>query len=654
MRRFALLILLGLGLQSLVAADYPPDQRHYWRVVQPIMRKHCNEACHNADDKKGGLNLEKYDFIRRIQADGELFTDLMQQIEDGSMPPQGRPRLTPMEKDTLFTYIKRYLNDALSKPDPGLIPPRRLSRREYQYAVEDLTGYSFPARAFFPKDPSGGEGFDNYAKTLYITPLLMERYLEAAEMIIQETACAVEEWEKIVPNSSKKVLRPFALWGKQLWGGEVAKTQARIAAAERVLYPFATRAYRRILLPAEEEQLINFFEEVYAQLPKDKHRFDNGIAEALKVVLVSPNFLIRQEGDRPTELPYLVNDFEMASRLSFFLWSSIPDDELLEAAYRQELQDSSLLKVQVQRMLKSPKVKRMAESFAAQWLDIDKLSDPSHSVDGDKFPTYTPDLEAFMKEEAVQYFYHTLTESQNLLELLNGNYTFLNRPLAEHYGIEGVEGLALRKVMLGSEKRGGILGMGSVLTASSLPTRTSPVLRGKWVLEKVLGTPAKAPPPDVPELEAAKNTHEEMTLRELLEVHREDPAGLGGHQEMDDLGFALENYDAIGRWRESYKPQLAQIDASGTLKTGESFDGPAQLKEVLKGKKHLFAKNLSQKFLGFALGRSINFKDYKTVQSLADTLLEENFNSTQFLESVVMSYPFRYKISDPVVVEDDF
>lgn len=654
MRRFALLILFGVGLQSLPAADYPPDQRHYWRVVQPILRKHCNEACHNADDKKGGLNLEKYDFIRRIQADGELFTDLMRQIEDGSMPPQGRPRLTAMEKDTLFTYIKIYLNDALSKPDPGLIPPRRLSRREYQYAVEDLMGYSFPARDFFPKDPSGGEGFDNYARTLYITPLLMERYLEAAETIVEETACSVEEWEKIVPQSSKRPLRPLSLWWKQLWGGKTAKIAARRTVAQKILYPFATRAYRRILLPAEEEQLINFFEEVYAQLPPGKHRFDLGIAEALKVILVSPNFLIRQEGDRPSELPYLVNDFEMASRLSFFLWSSLPDDELLQAAYRQELQDSSLLKLQIQRMLKSPKVKRMAESFAAQWLDIDKLSDPSHSVDPEKFPTYTSELEGFMKEEAIQYFYHTLTESQNLLELLNGNYTFLNRPLAEHYGIDGVEGLEFRKVTLASEKRGGILGMGSVLTASSLPTRTSPVLRGKWVLEKVLGTPAKAPPPDVPELEAAKNTHEEMTLRELLEIHREDPACMGCHQEMDDLGFALENYDAIGRWRESYKPQLAQIDASGTLKSGESFDGPSQLKQVLKAKKHLFAKNLSQKFLGFALGRSINFKDYKTVQSLADTLMNEDFNATQFLEAVVMSYPFRYKISDPVVVEEDF
>lgn len=654
MRQLSLIIIILLPLQPLLAADYPPEQRHYWQVVQPILRKHCNEACHNADDNKGGLNLEKYDFIRRIQADGELWTGLLRLIEEGSMPPQGRPRLMPTEKDTLFTYIKKYLNDALSKPDPGLIPPRRLSRREYQYAIEDLIGYTFPARAFFPKDPSGGEGFDNYARTLYITPLLMERYMEAAEVILEETVCDIDQWEKIVPPDKKKPLRTLALWWTKLWKGKAGVVMARRSAAASVILPFATRAYRRILLPNEEELLLNFFEEVYAQLPADKQRFDHSIAEVLKVVLVSPNFLIRQEGDQATEHPYLVNDFEMASRLSFFLWSSLPDDTLLEAAYRQELQKPPLLRKQVQRMLKNEKVKRMAESFAAQWLDIDKLSDPSHSVDEDKFPAYTPELEAYMKEEAVQYFYHTLTQSDNLLELLDGNYTFLNRPLAEHYGMEGVEGLALQKVALNSDQRGGILGMASVLTASSLPTRTSPVLRGKWVLEKVLGTPAKAPPPDVPELEAAKKTHEEMTLRELLVIHRDDPACMGCHQEMDDLGFALENYDAIGRWRDSYTPQLASIDVSGTLKTGESFDGPAQLKEVLKSKKHLFAKNLAQKFLGFALGRSINFKDYKTVQALTNKLVEEDFKASLFMEEIVLSYPFRYKISDPVVVEDDF
>lgn len=654
MRYIFIICSLVLFSQPLFGAGYPADQRHYWNVVQPILRKYCNEACHNADDKKGGLNLEKYDFISRIQADGELFTGLMRQIEDGSMPPAGKPRLTPMEKDTLFTYLQKYLNDALSKPDPGLVPPRRLSRREYQHAVADLTGVNFKVNQYFPKDASGGEGFDNYARTLYITPLLMERYLEASEWIIEEMACSVEDWEKMVPPFRRTWSQGLAVWWQKRWNNRDISMDAPRAAARTATVNFATHAYRRFLLPAEQQLLLDFFEQVYQSLPESPQRFNQSMAEVLKVVLVSPNFLIRQEGDQTTDKPYLVGDFEMASRLSFFLWSSVPDDTLIQAAYRQELQNPTLLKAQIDRMLKSPKVKRMAESFAAQWLDIDKLNDPSHNVDADKFPEYSPDLEQYMQQEAIDYFYHTLTQSENLLELLDGSYTFLNEPLAKHYGIQGIEGLQMQKVDLPDPNRGGILGMASVLTATSLPTRTSPVLRGKWVLEKVLGTPAKAPPPDIPELEAAKKTHEEMTLRELLVIHREDPACMGCHQEMDDLGFALENYDAIGRWRNGYGPKLVEIDASGAMKTGEVFDGPSQLKEVLKTKKALFAKNLAQKMLGFALGRSINFKDYKTVKALADTLLENDFNSTLFLTEIAMSFPFRYKISDPVVVQADF
>ena len=390
---------------------------------------------------------------------------------------------------------------------------------------------------------------------------------------------------------------------------------------------------------------------VYPNIP---HRFDQSIEEVLKAVLVSPNFLLRQEADAASEKPYLVNDFEMASRLSFFLWSSIPDDTLLQAAYYDELQNPQGLKLQIERMLKSPKVKRMAESFASQWLDIDKLKDPSHSVDPEKFPVYKPELEAYMMQEAVDYFYYTLIGSRNLLELIDGQYTFLNEPLAKHYGIEGVKGKDMRKVELKNGSRGGVLGMGSVLIATSMPTRTSPVLRGKWVLEKILGTPVKPPPPDAPELEAAKAAHEELPLREILTIHRSDPACRGCHEEMDDLGFALENYDAIGRWRNSYSVQEAQIDVSGYLKSGEYFEGPAELKEILKDKKELFAKNLSKKMLGFALGRSIDYKDTKTVEKLTDTLLNNDFDSTPFLQEVAMSFPFRYKISDPVVLQDDF
>lgn len=653
MRIVPILFAFGLFLPSAFSADYPSDQRHYWNVVQPIFRKHCNASCHNADDNKGGLNLERYDFIRKIQQDGEMFTGLIRQVEEGSMPPENRPRLSQAEKDTMLTYIKKYLRKALSKPNPGLVPPRRLSLREYQYAVQDLTGVQIDAYALFPKDASGGEGFDNYARTLYITPLLMERYLEAAELVVEETACNLDLWRKITPAYQEPWSQKLKVWWYRWRHKRDISMEAPLEAAGQSILPFAMRAYRRVLAPAEKRQFLDFFEQVYKSLPRSAHRFDLSVQEALKMALVSPNFLIRQEADPPREDPYLINDFEMASRLSFFLWSSLPDDTLLQAAYRRELQDTVLLRRQIHRMLQSPKVKRMAESFASQWLEIDKLKDPSHEVDPEKYPAYNPELEKYMLQEAVEYFYYTLTDSRNLLELIDGQYAFLNETLARHYGLDGVEGSMMRKVALNDPARGGVLGMGGVLTATSLPTRTSPVLRGQWVLEKILGTPAKPPPPDVPELEAAKAAHDEMTLRELLTVHRSDPACQGCHEEMDDLGFALENYDAIGRWRTRYSVQQADIDVSGYLKSGEYFVGPAQLKQVLKSKKDLFAKNMSKKMLGFALGRSIDYKDTRTIEQLTQTLINNDFDAVDFVEAIAMSFPFRYKISDPVVVDAD-
>jgi hypothetical protein len=653
MRLALIFFVTGLFTCSAFAADYPPDQRHYWRVIQPIFRKHCNDDCHNADDNKGGLNLNRYDFIIKIQQDGELFSRLVGMIEDGSMPPENRPPMPQADQDTVITYIKKYLMDALAEPDPGLVAPRRLSRREYGYAIEDLTGLAFDAETFLPKDASGGEGFDNYANTLYFTPLLMERYLEAAEWIVEETACNLVLWREIVPAYRPSWSTTVRVWWQRMLYDRDISLDAPLEQAGKTIQEFATRAYRRFLSPEEKQQLLDFFAQVYTNLPRSPHRYDLSVQEVLKAILVSPNFLIRQEADPPREGPYPVSDFELASRLSFFLWSSIPDDTLLQAAYRQELQDTLHLKEQVDRMLQNPKVKRMAESFAAQWLEIDKLKDPAHEVDAEKYPEYNAELEQYMHQEVVEYFYHTLSDSRDLLELIDGKYTFLNEPLARHYGIEGVDGLAMRKVELADPIRGGILGMGGVLTATSLPTRTSPVLRGKWVLEKILGTPAKAPPPDVPELEAAKATHEEMTLRELLVIHRSDPACMGCHQEMDDMGFALENFDAIGRWRNGYGVQQAEIDASGYLKSGEYFVGPEELKKVLAGKQELFAKSLSKKMLGFALGRSIDFIDTQTVHHLTETLMNNDFDPIPFLQEIAMSFPFRYKISDPVVVDRD-
>ena len=365
----------------------------------------------------------------------------------------------------------------------------------------------------------------------------------------------------------------------------------------------------------------------------------------MKLILMSHNFLYRMESDPGIEGPYEIGNFELASRLSFFLWSSMPDKHLLNVAYKEDLHDSLVLKREVLRMLKSPKSRRLGQQFAIQWLELKKLEDPAFQVDLKIFPEYTPTLSALMLNEVELFFNYVILESNNLLDLIDSKYTFLNEELAKHYGISNIEGSAMRKVEFTSDERGGILGMAGVLTATSLPTRTSPVLRGKWVLEQILGTPPSPPPADVPDLEVSQDsTKPQETLRVVLERHRADPSCNSCHQAMDPIGLGLENFDAIGRWRNGYGEEM--IDPSGIMESGEVFDGPADLRKILLGKKELFAKNVSKKMLSFALGRSLQFKDTPTIRHLQESLLETDFNSEQFILEITNCYPFRYKKSD--------
>lgn len=651
--RLLTLIALLLFVATATFAGYPKEQQHYWSVVMPIMRTYCNDACHNADDKKGGLNLSRYDFIRTIQRDGEVFYRVIDEIESGAMPPASKPQMTSAEQDTFIYYIKKYLNEALNIPDPGLIPPRRLSNREYRYAIQDLTNIEVNTDSIFPKDPAGGEGFDNFAKSLYITPLLMERYFEVASYVVNEWQQQEENWRSRNPDLRFSLGQKIKIqWNKWLKKKDIRSELAANYAKES-LFPFATLAYRRHLNPNEKEDLLRFFKTVYLAQEDASIAYDQSLKEVYKLILVSQNFLLRTEADPERDRPYMVSDFELATRLSFFLWSSLPDYELLEIAYHQDLHDSKVLQTQIQRMLQDPKAKRMAESFATQWLDVNQLRG-SVEVDAEIFPEFDEELREALYQESVEYFYHTLSKSRNFLELLDGEYSFLNERLANHYGVEGVEGEEMRQVNVAHLNRGGILGMGGVQVVTSLPNRTSPVLRGKWVLEKILATLAKAPPPNIPELEQAAGAHEGKTLRELLEIHRDDPACSGCHQEMDGLGFALENFDAVGRWRDRYAPLGKPIDVAGTMKSGEAFEGVNELKTVLIEKKYQFAKSISKRMLGFALGRSIEFKDTRTVDHLAKTLMDNDFDPLPFVQELVYSYPFRYKRSDPVIVDTAF
>ena len=621
-----------------------PRQKHYQRNVRPILMEHCY-PCHNGEDKKAGIDFDNFFFISAIVRNGELFQEIVEQVENRTMPPEMKPRLTQAEVDTVTHYITSYLEAALAEKDPGLIPPRRLSNQEYKYVMQDLLNLTVDVDSIFPSDPSGGEGFDNQASVLYMSPLLIERYFETADDLLESLYADTKGWRELVPKYQRSIWASLRIFWYRTFYNKDVSMERPVKLASEVLVPFATLAYRGFIQPEEKSRLLDFFAETYLKFEGREDRYDASIKETMKLVLMSHSFLYRIESDPEIKAPYQVSNLELASRLSFFLWSSIPDQPLLHTAYKEDLHDPEVMEREVRRMMEDPKAKRMGEQFALQWLELKKLKDPAFQVDHEAYPEYNRELSDLMLKEVELFFNHVLLETNNLLELIDSDFSFLNQTLAAHYGIQGVEGPEMRKVSFTSNERGGILGMAGVLTATSLPNRTSPVLRGKWVLEQVLGTPPPPPPPDVPELEVDHESEDDVqTLRVLLERHREDPTCNSCHQAMDPIGLGLENFDAIGRWRTVYGKE--PIDPSGVMDTGEEFSGPADLRKILVGKRELFAKTISKKMLSFALGRSLQFKDSPTIRHLQQTLLESDFDSQQFIIEIAKSYPFRYKKSD--------
>lgn len=639
-----LLLVLTIGMWTVCLQADTEDDFRWRRDVRPIMRKHCS-SCHNLSEKKGGINLDDTDFAIGVTSRGDLYQNVVRQILAGTMPPMGKPRMSHEEVEQTVAGINRLLDKALAEPDPGDAILRRMSHREYRYAMIDLTGVDFDAKEFFPSDGSGGEGFDNQSRVLFFTPLLIERYYEAADSILRAARHDAVKWRKIVPTTYQPGLgEKLSLWWNQQVLRKELSMHEPVEAAGKVLIPFATTAYRRFLTQTEIDQMLDFFRDMYVTRWQEKDGFDQAIFETLKTVLISPNFLYRSETNLTLTKPYLISNFELATRLSFLLWASIPDQELLNVAYRENLHDPEVIQRETLRMMADPRFMRFAEAFSSQWLGVEQaMKEPK--TDSKIFPEFDEALRNAMYQEVVQYFYHVFNRSRNLLELIDSDYTFLNETLARHYGVEGVEGEEMRAVLLSDRSRGGVLGMGAVLTASSLPSRTSPVLRGKWVLEQMLGTPPPPPPPDVPELEdAKKSVKNELDLRALLSAHRAPSTCAGCHQKMDPIGLGLENFDAIGRWREKYGE--TPIDASGMLVTGQSFEGPAALKEILCEDKEKFARNISRKLLSYALGRGVGFTDSPTITKMTESLIQNDFDSQELMLSLVTSYPFHYKRSD--------
>jgi hypothetical protein len=419
-----------------------------------------------------------------------------------------------------------------------------------------------------------------------------------------------------------------------------------------ILTRFASRAYRRPATADEVERLLKLVDAAEARGDK----WEAGIRLALEAVLVSPKFLFRVElDDRPDSAgPHPLDEYQLASRLSYFLWGSMPDDELFELARKKAL--TANLDGQVRRMLKDPKAKALVDDFFVQWLQLRRLK--TAAPDPKLFPTFNEELRAAMLTETGLFVGEIVRDDRSVLDLIDADFTYLNEPLARHYGIADTQGNAVGqkparpggksilgrefvRVALGGGERGGLLSQASVLTVTSNPTRTSPVKRGKWVLEQILGTPPPPPPPDVPVLPETRQAVLSGSLRQRMEQHRANPSCASCHTRMDALGFAFENYNAIGAFRT--KDGDFSIDPSGTLPDGRSFKGPAELKAILKGKKELFGRCLAEKMLTYALGRGLEAYDRPAVDTITAALARDDYRFSTLVVEIVRSDPFRLR-----------
>jgi hypothetical protein len=503
---------------------------------------------------------------------------------------------------------------------------RRLNRLEFDNTLRDLFGLDFRLGDRLPADGAGGEGFDNNGDALFTSAIHIEKYLAVAETIARTLLKTGKPSElKFTPEQLAAARKRFFI---------VPRTDRN--AAKALLSSFMARAYRRPVDGAEVERLLVLFDK--AQKRGDS--FELALKLPLKAVLISPNFHFLIEPEPAKEGVYKLGSYPLASRLSYLLWASMPDEELLQVASKGELENEKILLEQTRRMVKDPKARGLAESFVPQWLGLRPLGETIRP-DAKKFPEFDDSLCEAMKQEPIALFAHIFRENRSVLELLNADYTFVNERLAKHYGIEGVKGDMMRKVALKDTSRGGVLSMAGPLTVTSYPLRTSPVLRGKWVLEDLLGAKVPPAPPNAGELPADGKNAKGLSLRQQLELHRTRADCASCHRRMDPLGFGLDTFDPLGRLRTTIDG--AKVDARGELPTGEKFDGPAELKKVMLNKRHEFVRNLSRKLLGYAIGRQLYRFDQCVIDDTIKALEKDEWRANNIIERIVLSYPFRHR-----------
>ena len=734
-----------------------PPQDEYARSVRPILEQNC-VPCHRSTTGKGPVNFLTAQNAKDVETRRGLFRNVAAQLRNRTMPP-GVSKMTEQDRLLAATWIDQDLRrTACSGQDfAGTVTTRRLNRREYRNTVRDLLGVDLDVSELFPEDGTGGEGFDTDGETLYVAPLLMERYLQAAQKIVdrvivtpaytkslsgaelkasqqasqQETKSAVVNTTRRMVPTGEEVNSSFTIaadgsytftltiehprteaiaatfrvdgkdsgdlkWPRYDGPGSVANSrtvtltrgthtlsvfakqaaitviQAELVAkrdepsaerkqlhlrlfgiepgqapldarksARQLLTRFARQAYRRPVQPAE----VDLYMKLYDRAAERGDPYEERVKLALKAVLVSPKFLFRiEEGDSKAGLKsgiYPLRSHEVASRLSYFLWSTMPDAELSRLADEGRLLDRKVLAAQVDRMLDDPRSRVFADTFIGQWLGTKDVGFRVVPALNDLHDFYTPEVASDLRQEPVLLFQYMVTENRPLLDLLDANYSFLTDRLVKFYQLEGrvkVSGGDFERVQWPDNRRGGVFGLGSFLAMTSHSKETSPVLRGAWVLENILGVTVPPPPPDVPPLDASAAKGEKITVREKLERHRANATCATCHNMIDPIGFGLENFDWMGRWRDSDKGH--PVDASAVMPSGEKLNGPVELRRVMLNRKDDFLRTVASKVLGYALGRSLQDGDQCTVQRLMQTLENDRYGARTLVREVVLSVPF--------------
>lgn len=585
--------------------------------VTPFVKKYCLR-CHGPRPK-AGVNLES-----ALKSPGSASSFLhwkkaVANVKVHDMPPDYASRIpTDDDRRQFIEWIGKI--KYLAPRDPGPFVIRRLTKVEYGNTLHDLYGVDPSITDSLPEEVVG-EGYLNS-----ISPLQSELFLEIASKVVDQV---------VAPEGKAPTAVQKRLFGEAPPDGADLREEAR-----RVARSLSRNAYRRPPSDAELDVLVG----VYELARENDLNHPAALGLMLKAVLVSPQFLfIMPSGEADSDEPIVrLDDHQLASRLSYLLWSAPPDAELSALADRGELHRPEVLRTQAERLLKHDRSRALFDGFGAQWLRVGELD--RQVFDPDRFPQMTPELRKAMMEEARLFFESILRENQSVARFVDSDYTFLNEPLATLYGLEqSVRGPEMRRVKLTNPNRGGILGMPATLATTSFPDRTSPVRRGVWVLEQILGERIPPPPPDIPALEEQdQKSVEGLTLRQRNELHQSESTCANCHRVLDPIGFGLENFDAIGQWREKDDVGV-MIDSAGKLPNGSGFSTPSELKGLLASREADLARNLTERLMSYALGRQLEGYDEIVVDQLMVKIARDNYRMRTIITEVITSYLFTHR-----------